>query len=450
MPRRLWYDRSDRTGRWIRMFLKTARWLTDKYILAMLGVFPLYVGFQEHAYTGITGAKHDFFVYVTGAWLAALAVLLVLAAIRREKMSFGPRPAHYSLALFLLIGGLSAAASEYGLEICLFGGNRYDGYFTTALYVGIFFGVSAFAAPRRRYAWAIGLSAAVCCVIAALQLGGLDPFHLYPEGLNYYDKYEALNAPFLGTIGNSGLVAAYLCLAAPMLIVFAVLSDRTEDTFLLLPGALSLGILALCDVDAGILAVAGCILVTVPMVLRNRKASCIAAGVSGGLTLAGLGGLYFWPGTSGTLWELSRVLHGELSDEFGSHRGQIWKAAWKLFLETPWLGSGPGTASERFDIHWSRYIEALGRERNVAVSNTHNVYLGYLVTTGIFGGLSYLAAAACSIATWFRRRNTGALYPALGSALFCYMIQDFFGIGLCLTAPMLWVIWGLLETPEGP
>ena len=30
------------------------------------------------------------------------------------------------------------------------------------------------------------------------------------------------------------------------------------------------------------------------------------------------------------------------------------------------------------------------------------------------------------------------------------MIQDFFGIGLCLTAPMLWVIWGLLETQDGP
>ena len=432
------------------MFLKSARWLTDKYILLMLGVFPLFVGVREHAYTAITAAKHGFFAYVTGGWLAALLVLLLLALLRRETVDFRPRPAHFCLALFLLAGGVSAALSEYPLEICLRGADRYDGLFTTALYVGIFFGVSAFAVPRRRYAWAMGVSAAVCCVIAALQLGGLDPFRFYPEGLNYYDKYEAMNAPFLGTIGNTGLLAAYLCLAAPLLCVFAVLSERTEDTFLLLPGALSLGILLLCDVDAGVLALAGCVLVTVPAVLRSRRASRIAAGVSGGLVLAGLGGLYFWPGTSGTLWELSQVLHGNLSDEFGSHRGQIWKAAWGLFLEKPWLGSGPGTAPKRFDIRWSRYIEALGRERTVAVSNCHNVYLGHFVTTGLLGGLSYLGAAACTLVTWLRRRHAGALYPALGSAFLCYMIQDFFGIGLCLTAPMLWVIWGLLETRDGP
>ena len=83
---------------------------------------------------------------------------------------------------------------------------------------------------------------------------GLDPLWLYPVGLNYYDKYEALNAAFLGTIGNAGLLAAYLCLAAPLLTVFSVLSDKSADTWLLLPGALALGVLMLCDIDAGILA----------------------------------------------------------------------------------------------------------------------------------------------------------------------------------------------------
>lgn len=427
------------------MFLRYARWVTDKFILVMLGLFPLFVGFRAHAYTAITAAKFHFFVAAVCVWLAAVTVLLVIGLIRGERYQPAPRPAHLAMALFLFFGGLSAALSEYGSG-CLMGADRYDGYLTTVLYGAVFFGVSMLARPRRRYAWALGVSAAVCCAIAVLQLGGLDPFRLYPEGLNYYDKYEAMNAPFLGTIGNAGLLAAYLCLASPLLTVFAVLSDRTADTFLLLPGALSLAVLCLCDVDAGLVALAGTALVTVPMVIRDRRASRIAAGVSGGLTLAGLVALYLWPGRSGTLYELSRVLHGELSDEFGSHRGQIWKQAWQLFLERPWLGSGPGTASERLDIRWSRYIEALGRERTVVVGNTHNVYLGHLVCTGLLGALSYIGAAVCSLVTWFRRRQSGALYPALGSAFLCYMIQDFFGIGLCLTTPMLWVAWGLLES----
>ena len=429
------------------MFLRYARWVTDKFILVMLGVFPLYVGFRIHAYTAVTASKYRFFTVAAGVWFAVIAVLLVIGLIRGERYRPRPRPAHFALALFLLIGAVSAAFSEYG-DICLIGADRYDGYLTTVLYGAIFFGVSFLAVPRRRYVWALAFSCTVCCVIALLQLGGMDPFRLYPEGLNYYDKYEAMNAPFLGTIGNTGLVAAYLCLAAPLLAVFSVLSDKSADTWLLLPGALALGVLMLCDIDAGVVAAVVCVLVTVPMVIRRRRPARIAAGISGGVTLAGLAAAYFWPGTSGTLWELSQVLHGNLSDEFGSHRGQIWKQCWQLFLEKPWLGGGPGTNSERIDIRWSRYIEALGRERIVVVGNAHNVYLGYLMSIGVFGGAAYMGGALCSLFTWFRRRRVGALFPALGSAFLCYMVQEFFGIGLCLTTPMLWVVWALLESPD--
>ncbi|MBR2716572.1 MAG: O-antigen ligase family protein [Oscillospiraceae bacterium] len=437
------------------MFLNRARWVTDKYILVMLGLFPLFVGFRLRAYTAITEAKLYFFLAATGLWLLAVLVLLAAGAARGERYHPRIRPVHIALGLFLAAGAVSAAVSEYG-SLCLMGAERYDGFVMTVLYSAVFFGVSLLGAPRRRYAWAMGFSSGICSVIAALQLLGFDPLWLYPQGLNYYDKYEALNAAYLGTIGNTGLLAAYLCLAAPLLVVFALLSDRWQDTFLLLPGILDLVILVLCDVDAGLVALAGCLLVTPPVVLRRKRAAVTAACVSGGAAAAGLAAVYFWPGRSGTLWEFSQVLHGHLSDEFGSHRGQIWKRGIALFLEKPWLGSGPGTAGKRFHIQWSRYIEILGRERVVSVGNAHNVYLGYLINIGVFGLLGYLAAAASSLITWFRRRHMGALYPALGSAFLCYMIQDFFGIGLCLTAPMLWVIWGLLESggetarPAGP
>ncbi len=238
-----------------------------------------------------------------------------------------------------------------------------------------------------------------------------------------------------------------------MLVIFPLLSEHRADSVLLLPGAMSLAALVLCDVDAGLVAVAGCALVSMPMVIRRRRAARIAAGISAGAAAAGSGALYFWTGAPGTLGEFSQLLHGHLADEFGSRRGEIWKQCWRLFREKPWLGGGPGTASLRLDIRWSRYIEALGRDRVVAVGNAHNVYLGYLMSWGAPAAAAYAAAAVCSMITWFRRRGTGALYPALGSALLCYMIQDFFGLGLVITAPMLWVVWGLLEsgeeTPDG-
>ena len=427
------------------MFVRWARWLTDKYILIMLGLFPLYFGFHAHAYQDITRIKCQFFVVATLAWLGAVIILLAAGLIRGERGNAKIRASHILMALFLLLGAVSAAVSGEG-RVCLLGAGRYDGYLFTVMYGAVFFGVSFLAVPRRRYVWALGVSVAVCCVIAALQLGGFDPFRMYPEGTNYYDKYERLTSAFLGTIGNAGMLAAYLTLAAPLLSVFSVLSERREDTWLLLPGALAVWTLLACDVDAGIVALAGCVLVTVPVLLRRRRAARIAACVSGGTAAAGLLAVYFWPGTSGTIWELSQVLHGNLSDEFGSHRGQIWKQCWALFLEKPWFGGGPGTVRNRLTIWWSRYIEALGETRNVYVDNAHNVFLGYLVNIGIFGALSYTAAVACAMVTWFRRRADGALFPALGSAVLCCMIQEFFGLGLVITEPMLFVVWALLES----
>jgi O-antigen ligase len=432
------------------MFLQKARWVTDKYILIMLGVFPLFWG--RIGYGAITKPKALFFLIATGLWTLSVLVLLGIGAVRGERYRPEVRPAHMAVALWLAVGGVSACLSDYG-SVCLMGAGRYDGYLTTLCYGCIFFGVSLLAVPRRRYLWALGASVIFCGIVALLQLGGLDPFGLYPEGTNYYDQFEAYNGAFLGTIGNVDILAAYLCLTAPLLTIYGILSPRRLDTLLVLPGMFSLALLVVCDVDAGLVALAGCVVVTVPMLLRRKRASRMAAGISGGAVAGGLLGLYFWPGQSGTLWEVSQVLHGDLSDEFGSHRGQIWKRGWELFREKPWFGGGPGTAAKRFDIHWSRYIESLGTERRVFVDNAHNVYVGQLVDVGLLGLLSYLGAAVCSLVTWFRRRKEGAFFPALGSAFICYMIQDFFGLGLCLSQPMLWVIWGLLESrlpPECP
>ncbi len=421
--------------------LQRAQWVTDKFILIMLGLFPLYVGFQ--GYDDVTGSKFRFFVIATGAWLAMTAVLLLAGLARGERYHPHVRPAHLLVGAFLAAGGISAIVSDYG-SVCLMGSNRNDGYLTTVLYAACFFGVSALARPRRRYAWALGFSSVVCCVIAVLQLFGLDPFWFYPEGTNYYDKYVAYNSAFLGTIGNVGLVSAYLCLAGPLLAIYAALSEERWDKVLFLPAALSFGVIAACDVDAGLVAVAGCALVAIPVCIRRDRTARIAGGISGGVTALGLGALWFWPGRSGTIYEMSQVLHGHLADEFGSHRGQIWKQAWELFKEKPWLGSGPGTTGQRFTIEW--YSEV--RNTVAKVSNAHNVYLGYLVNTGVIGAGLYLAAIGASLVTWIKRRKHGTLYPALGAAFLAYLIQDFFGLGLSLTEPMLWVVWGLLETPE--
>lgn len=423
------------------MWLKRARWVTDKYILIMLGLFPLVWG--SKGYGNITQTKFYFFLGATCLWVLLTVILLVTAAAKGEKYTPKVRPAHIAMAVFLAAGAVSAAASEYGLQ-CLIGLGRYNGYVVTLLYGLIFFGVSWLGKPSRTHAWALGFSVFFCSVVCWLQLAGLDPFGLYPEGTNYYDKYVAFNGAFMGTIGNAGLVSAFLCMGVPFLGGYACRTEDKRERLLLIPAVLGLGILFLCDIDAGVLAFGVTVLVGVPVLLRDKKASRIAGGVSGGLGALGLGAVYFWPGKSGVLWEFREVLHGRLADEFGSHRGQIWKRCWELFKERPWLGGGPGTDGARYDIVWH------GAVRSTYVDNAHNVYLGYLVNMGLVAALSYIAAAVCSLITWLRRREEGALYPALGCGLLCFLVQDFFGLGLSLTEPILFVAWGLMESDEKP
>lgn len=428
-----------------------AKWLTDKYIYVMLGLFPLYWG---GGYPNITAPKAYFAYIATGVWIAAVLVLCVWAALRHEKLSPGIRPAHWAMAALLLLGAVSSLVSPWWQTTLLgaestSGHPRYDGLVSLVCYGAIFFGVSLLARPKRSYVWVMTGAAALCSAIAVLQLFGLDPFGLYPEGTNYYDKYGAYSGAFLGTIGNIGLLGQYLCIVTPLAFVTGSRSERRwERAFLLGSAALCLVVLVFSQAEAAYVGVLACVLIGVPMLLPSKRSRRVAAIVAASLVVAGLITLWFWPGQSGTLWEASRILHGDIRDEFGSHRVQIWREALKLVPERPWLGGGLGTFGERVDIVWSRYVEQIGTTRVAVVSNTHNIYIAYLVNNGILGLAAYLALIACSAVTWCRGRFQSDYTGAAGCALLCCMVQDFFCLALFLVTPVMWVVWALLESGD--
>lgn len=427
------------------MHFERAQWLTDKYIMAMLCAFPLFTGFQ--GYGAITAAKEGFFALATGLWLAGVLLMLLIAGLKREPMDLVLRPAHFAVTAFMLWAALSALASPWWETALL--GTRFDGLVTQVLYGMIFLGVSLLGKPRRKYIWALAAAVTVSNVIALLQLMGLDPFGFYPDGTNYYDKFGAYNSAFLGTVGNVGLVGQYLCLATPVLVIFGLRSEERREKLLLWAAALLCQIvLVFSQAEAAYVGALGGVLVAVPLMLPKAESRKKAALAAGGLVLLGLIVAFFWPGDSGTLWELSRVLHGDIRDEFGSRRVQIWRAALDLVKERPLLGGGPGTFGERVDIVWERYVEAIRDVRRAAVTNTHNLYIGYLVNHGIPGLLAYLSILACSGVTWLRRRFEDPYAAAFGCALLCACIQDFFCLNVCLVTPLMWVLWGLLESKE--
>ncbi len=430
--------------------VEKARWVTDKFIYLMLSLYPLYWG---GGYTDLTGPKAKLFYGATLLWVVTVLLLLTAGFLRREPMELPLRPAHYAMAAFLVLAAVSALVSPWWSSTLMGAAGakdqpRYDGFVTLVCYGAIFFGVSLLGRPKREYVWVMAGAAVLCCVLAAVQLCGVNAFGLYPEGTTYYDKFERYNGAFLGTIGNVGLFGQYLCITAPVTLVAGLRAKhKTEKRLLLAAGVFMVLLLACSQAEAAYVGALGCVLVCVPLLLPTRRQRIMAVKIEAVLCVIGLACVYMWPGESGTVWEFSRVLHGDIRDEFGSRRVEIWRNALALVPERPWLGGGPGTFGCRVDIRWSRFIEATGKTRVAVVSNTHNLYLAYLVNQGILGLGAYLACLGCSFASWLRRRDS-ALTAAFGCGLICCAIQDFFCLALSVATPVMWVVWGLLESSE--
>lgn len=425
------------------------RRFTRIYIYVMLMVYPVFTGFA--GYANITTSKLVFFIAATVLWLA---LLLVCSVIYR---SFGEKRLNIIQILMLVYLGFCCISALFSplKSFVLTGAGRFDGLLETALYVCIFLGVSRYAMPERGFVYALAISVTLCCVAAILQFLGYNPLNLFPDGYNYYDKGTLYSGEFLGTIGNANLFSAFLALCLPIFICFFIFERRRR--FFLLP-VIALGVYCLftCTVSAGKLALFVCAFFAAPalilkMTKLNRRrflyfyvAFLVIASVSAFLYLT-----KFYSGTEGTLYEFSRILHGEIEDSFGSSRILIWRDSLKLTGDKLLFGGGPGTIALRLNISFSRFVEETGRTLVTRVDNAHNVYLGILVNTGIFSLLAYLAAMAVTIVKALKLPQERALALSFTCGLLCYWIQDFFGLGLFIVAPIMFICWGLaIAKPE--
>lgn len=475
-------------------------WFTDKYILWMLLIFPLFTGLS--GYRHLTRSKFLFFAISTAIWLLVLLILALPNFLRTRRL---PRPTTVQALIlgFLALACISALCSPYNSAVLL-GAGRYDGLVTLLLYGGIFLGISATGRPRQRYGIALALSTTFCCLVALLQLLGKNPLNLFPGNYTYYDAGLHYSGAFLGTIGNTNLLSAFLCLSIPMFVALFVQEDTPICFLFLMASAFSLFVLGASRVAGGLLAIPAALAISGLALLRSLRAFwravtaslVLACAASLGLSLTAEPGLFvcsplpllflplaaltlsvarrkkripypqlaprlaialtitaafgllllwFWPITTGTIYELHQILHGQIEDSFGSSRIRIWRETLALVQEYPWLGGGPDTLPLRLDIQFSRYVPETGQTLKTTVDNAHNEFLGYLVNLGLPALVLYFAALLSTLRRHLLRGKTSNAV-ALSIGLLSYWFQSFFGLGLCIVVPLVWILWGLTET----
>lgn len=130
-------------------------------------------------------------------------------------------------------------------------------------------------------------------------------------------------------------------------------------------------------------------------------------------------------------------------DEWGTHRGYIWRNALECFSDfspiKKLIGFGPDTFG----------IVLMEKTKNniygEIYDTAHNEYLHYLLTVGIIGTASYIAYLISFITNGLKacKKNIGV--TALVLAVICYSVQAFVNLNLPIATPIMWMLLMLGE-----
>ena len=122
---------------------------------------------------------------------------------------------------------------------------------------------------------------------------------------------------------------------------------------------------------------------------------------------------------------------GHFSNSWGTNRGYIWKKAVQIYSDFPLLRKLFGGGANCFGLF---YRELTGSDW---VRNAHNEFLEYLVCTGLFGLLSYVAIFVCAIK---EKTEKDPFLIAGKLAIMAYMAQAFFNNPQALNGAIFYTI----------
>lgn len=423
--------------------------ITTVYICLMLTVFLFFCG--SSGYQEITAAKFRIVCILCGGYAAVMALAavesLIVGTVKLRSPVVMWKAANWGQRLvvaYVALTWVSALLSDYFPDT-LIGVSRYEGALTITLYGVCFLLVSVFGRTGKWQLWLLGVVTTLFSVLCLVQMAGFNPFGLYPDGLGYGDAYIKYAGAYLGTIGNVDLVAALLCLVIPVIWV-ALLRLKGKMRFLLfVPLLLSLVVLLKMNVQAGLVGVIAGGIVMLPVVAPvSAKCKKILWGIIAALIVAGVAVLFAFDMGSGFWHELHELLHGRVSDSFGSGRIRIWKQVLQVIPEHLWFGTGPDTMLYAGLEAFSRYDASIGATIVAEIDIAHNEYLNVLFHQGVFAFLAYVGTLVVLAKKWLTESANDPVTAILGGAVWCYCVQAFFGFSMCITAPLFWLALGLL------
>ena len=419
--------------------------ITDAFLVLLLTVYLFW--FDGEGFVGIGAAKWRLFCVLAFGYVGGMLLLSAeMCLVGGRRPTLRPwTPQKWFVVAYLALTVLSAVFSAYP-KLALLGAARHEGALTICLYGLILLLAAMFGRPKRWHVWLLAGVTALQCVLCIWQMHGANPLGLYPEGVTYFDAGKRYSGEYLGTIGNSNRVGAFLSLSLGLLTA-ALLRMEGKRRFLLLP-VLALGLFTVLKmwVLSCIDGIAGGLLLASPVILPvGRRARRMIALAELGCVLAAAAVVFFVPFRGGMLQDVHMALHGNVPRSVDSGRLYIWKNVLERVPRHPLLGTGPDTMGLSDIKPFERVDDAAKVVYRGTIDAAHNEYLNILYHQGIPALAAYLGALVLLAVQWVRAAQKNAAAAILGTAALCYAIQAFFNISMYLVTPYFWLVLGLLE-----
>lgn len=416
--------------------------LTSVYLYALITFHLLFFGFNR--YHRIFEYKVFSFVSISLLYILSIAICRFRQKHEKAEPSRTISATYIFVAFYMLSTTFSALTSPH-FPYTVFGATRFEGAFSITIYGICFILVSKFAIPTKRMLSVFSVSLTVFSVLCIFQLLGFNPLSLYPDGMNFYDSGIRYSNAFLGTIGNTNLVGAFICLALPFLCVMVISGKKTKRFFLLIPIVLLTIIVLRMGVLSTVIAILACIIISIPFVFKfNKITTMFYFGAIILLCMCVITILYFYDIGVDFLHELHLILNGRISESFGSGRVRIWKKVVSVISEAPFFGKGPDTMIYEEFAPFRTYYSELGTFKQTRIDVAHNELLNILYHQGIFGLVFYVGFVICIFFKWIKNYKKSPVILALGLSFICYLIQSLFTFSMCITAPYFWCCAALI------
>ena len=383
--------------------------------------------------------------------LGALALVWALC-FGAEELDLRYEPIFWALVTFVAAALWSALFSP-ARDHSLFGDFERMGGVWAWLHLGLFF-LLLRTIRDEEWSWVLNAALIVSIVVGVSAILEHSKLALATR------LSDTMLSASSSTVGNSGLLGAYLLFAVVLAAYLASTSVRFRLLYLAAAGINLLGLVYAENrstvIGLAMGGVTGSVIFAALHPAPRRRWIAPAAAIAVAFVVVGTSAwIRAFPSSSLTRGAPMVLQRLAFTDPAGADESRTmqWRAAINGFKDRPLLGYGP----ENHNLVWSAHLDPGIYHMDTDVfDKTHNQYLELLATTGLFGALTFLGiwlAIAVSLIRAYRDERLSAASLAILSGLqVAYAIYLFFWF-VDLNSTMLWILFAALiasrENPSG-